>query len=115
MRPTRVKAVQSSGRIAKHGTGMENPFLLAVALLESRAIAKPLLSNARDHKADSQLGVEKPINWRLLLDGSAPAASRQDRLSCANGERMPAPELKRVTGHLACKSVSGRIHCGRES
>jgi hypothetical protein len=94
---------------------MENPFLLAVALLESRAIAKPWLLSARDHKADSQMGVEKPINWRLLLNGSAQPAGRQDRLSCANGEHMPAPELKRVTGHLACKSVSSRILCGRES
>jgi len=115
MRPTRVKAIQSSGRMAKHGTGMENPFLLAVALLESRGIAKPWLSNARDHKADSQMGVEKPINWRLLLDVSAQAAGRQDRLSCANGEHMPAPELKPVTDHLAYKSVSSRIVCGRES
>jgi hypothetical protein len=115
MRPTRVKAIQSSGRIAKHGTGMENPFLLAIALLESRGIAKPWLSNARDHKADSQMGVEKPINWRLLFDGSAQAAGRQDRLCCANGEHRPAPELKRVTGNLACKSVSSRIVCGRES
>ena len=63
--------------MAKHGMGMENPFLLAVALLESRAIAKPVLSSARDHKADSQMGVEKPINWRLLFDGSAPAALRK--------------------------------------
>jgi hypothetical protein len=100
--------------MAKHGTGMENPFLLAVALLESRAIAKPLLSSARDHKADSQTGVEKPIDWRLLFAGSAQAAGRQDRLSRANGEHRPAPELKRVTDQLACKSVS-RIVCGRES
>jgi hypothetical protein len=115
MHPTWVKAIQSSGTIAKHGTGMENPFLLAVALLESQAIAKPLLSSGRDHKADSQTGVEKPINWRLLFDGSAQPAGRQDRLSCANGEHMPAPELKRVTGHLASKSVSSRMLCGRES
>jgi hypothetical protein len=101
--------------MAKHGMGMENPFLLAVALLESRAIAKPLLSSVRDHKADSQMGVEKPINWRLLFDGSAQATLRQDRLSCANTEHMPAPELKRVTGNLACKSVFSRIVCGRES
>ena len=83
MHPTRVKAIQSSGRIAKHGTGMENPFLLAVALLESRAIAKPLLSTARDHKAASQMGVEKPINWQLLFDGSAQEAGRQDSTSNA--------------------------------
>jgi hypothetical protein len=94
---------------------MENPFLLAVALLENRAIAKPLLSSACDHKADSQMPVEKPINWRLLSDGSAQAAGRQDRLSCATGEHMPAPELKLVTGQLACKSVSSRVLCGRES
>ena len=94
---------------------MENPFLLAVALLESRAIAKPLLSSARDHKADSQMEVEKPINWRLLFDSSAQAAGRQDRLSCANGQHMPAPELKGVPGHLACKTVFSRIVCGRES
>ena len=101
--------------MAKHGMGMENPFLLAVALLESRAITKPLLSSARDHKADSQMGVEKPINWRLLFDGSARAALRQDGLLCAKGEHLPAPELKQVTGNLACKSVSSRILCGRES
>src|SRR5260370_17744186 len=92
--------------MAKHGMGMENPFLLAVALLESRAIAKPLLSSARDHKADSQMGVEKPINWRLLFDRSAQPSLRQDGLSCANREHLPAPELKRATGNLSFKSCS---------
>src|SRR5260370_287976 len=84
-------------------------------LEEAGGKAKPVLQGARYHKVDSQMGVKKPINWRLLFDRSAEAALRQDGLSCANGEHLPAPELKRVTGNLACKSVSSRILCGRES
>jgi hypothetical protein len=46
--------------------GMENPFLLAVALWESREVTIRLLAGARENEPDSPVGGEKPIDWRLL-------------------------------------------------
>src|SRR5690348_8628841 len=46
---------------------MENPFLLAVALFESRKITTRLLAGAKKNEPDSRLVREKPIDWRLLV------------------------------------------------
>ena len=45
---------------------MENPFLLAVALWESREVTIRIFAGARENEPDSPVGGEKPIDWRLL-------------------------------------------------
>lgn len=47
---------------------MENPFLLAVALLESREITDRFLARTKGDRPDSRSGGEGPIDWRLLVD-----------------------------------------------
>jgi hypothetical protein len=76
---------------------MENPFFLAIALLESREIATSLFRRALDHKADSPMTVKGP-NWQLLVDDTEESEVRQDRLSPKTVERTPAPALEHVTG-----------------
>lgn len=50
---------------------MENPFLLAIALWESREVTIRFLAGARENEPDSQVREEKPIDWRLLVDSTA--------------------------------------------
>jgi hypothetical protein len=45
---------------------MENPFLLAIALWESREVTTRLLAGAKENEPDSRLERERPIDWRLL-------------------------------------------------
>jgi hypothetical protein len=76
---------------------MENPFLLAVALLESREIATRFLRRTMDRKADSPMGVEEPINWQLLVDDNVQPEVRRDRFSPKTFGHTPAPGLEQVT------------------
>jgi hypothetical protein len=94
---------------------MENPFLLAIALLETREITTRFLSKTRADKADSRLGVERPINWLLLIDDSEQSEIRPERISANSGKRSGPLGLQPMTGELACQSVSCRVICGRES
>jgi len=82
---------------------MENPFVLAVALLESRKVTNRFLAGARGNEPDSPIGVEKPIDWRLLVDDSVqregtersacnPAAQKSNTLSLQH----PVPQKPRT-------------------
>jgi len=66
---------------------MENPFVLAVALLESREVTIRFLAGARENEPDSPVAREKPIDWRLLVDATVPAeiAQRSDSNAAAEG------------------------------
>jgi hypothetical protein len=46
---------------------MENPFLLAVALLESRKITTRLLASARENEPAFGVERDEPIDWSLLV------------------------------------------------
>lgn len=94
---------------------MENQFLLAIALLESRELTTRFLLKTRDHKADSRLGLERPINWQLLVDDPESSEVRPERFSANSLEHSGPLGLQPMTGELACKSVSSRMLCSRES
>ena len=91
---------------------MENQFLLAIALWESRRTMTRFFPG-RTH-CQSPPEVEKPIDWGLLVDDSATSQGRQDRSSAKTAEhsRLLSQPL---TGELASTSVSSRVLCGRES
>ena len=50
---------------------MENPFLFAIALFESRKITTRLLASARENEPDFGVERDEPINWRLLVEDTA--------------------------------------------
>ncbi|MBV8097969.1 MAG: hypothetical protein JOZ31_02315 [Verrucomicrobia bacterium] len=60
---------------------MENPFLLAVALWESRKITTRLLGGAKKNEPDFRLEREKPIDWLLLVDDTVQTGATEGNTS----------------------------------
>jgi hypothetical protein len=93
-----------------NGTGMDNPFLLAIALLENQKIATGFFPGIPDRGADSSNGV---INWHLLVEDTVAPDVRDQMLSLNNarctGAANPNPKL----AILAHKPALSRIVCGR--
>jgi hypothetical protein len=88
---------------------MENPFLLAVALLESRKITTWLLAGAKKNEPDSRIKGEKPIDWRLLVDHTVrPEVAQQSAFSPV-GPR-PAAAHARQHKRRCGKSVAATVH-----
>jgi hypothetical protein len=65
---------------------MENPFLLAMALLESRGITTRFLQRTIDNEPAPGTGGEEPINWQLLKATVQPEVC-QRRVSAKTVER----------------------------
>ena len=61
---------------------MENPFVLAVALLESRRITTRFLLRTKDSEPDTCVEEERPIDWRLLVyDTTQPKVAEGNALN----------------------------------
>jgi hypothetical protein len=79
---------------------MENPFLLAVALLESRGITTRFLSRTQDNEPDPRVGEEKPIDWRLLVDSAVETEGEAVNPSVAVRSSDQDQDSNTVTGKL---------------
>jgi hypothetical protein len=91
---------------------MENPFVLAVALLESRGITTRFLSRTQNNEPDSRVGEEKPIDWRLLVDSAAEtevaggkAANPSVAARSSNRERYSDTVTGKLRGQLVRRSL----------
>ena len=82
---------------------MENPFLLAIALWESRKTMIRFFPRRTYHQVESPPGVEKPIDWQLLADNKAESEAAQERAS--NPAHAPWTRDKTVERCLACEAV----------
>jgi hypothetical protein len=75
---------------------MENPFLLAVALFESRKITTRLLASARENEPDSGVERDNPIDWRLLAEACGATEEPLERLqsrSASQARRAPQRDV----------------------
>jgi hypothetical protein len=74
---------------------MENPFLLAVALLESRRITTRLLASARENEPGFGVERDEPIDWRLLVKACGATGEperHQSRSASSRGRGKAAPQ-----------------------
>jgi hypothetical protein len=93
---------------------MENPFLFAIALFESRKITARLLASARENEPDFGVERDEPIDWRLLDEACDATGKSRERLQsrsasptcCAEGlakaEAKRAPKDVRKDPRTAC-------------